>query len=455
MNHSQFRLHGAIPALYSAIAAALCAIYLFLIPPFQVPDEFQHYYYASAISVGNVVPTPMSDQGGAGGMVPTQDAMLTVIYANVPFHREVKVSEDMTTRAEALRYDGTQLMASYRAAAIYSPIAYFASGAGLAIARGLGATPFQAFYAGRAFNAALCLVCFAAALWIMPFGRVFMSAVLLVPMLLSQVASYSSDAVTFALTALIVALLCRLSQGNRSPALLMLCALSVGLLASVKLPLLVLMIPVILVGWDKARKGEIAVAALLALVPVVIWLLMKPAVALQDAAHLAESRLDPQAQLLFLLHNPLAIPGIARDTLQRNWWLYAAQAMGIFGWVDTPVKATFYLAMCGAGGLAGLAALFDQTMPTARLRWSMLFVALAYSAGVFGALYLYSTGVGDPIVSGVQGRYFLPSLMMLAAVLPTVPRFHAVAHFLVLPVLAVEVWSAFASFAAIGQRFYG
>lgn len=59
--------------------------FLFVIPPFQVPDEYEHYYKAYDISEGNIIPDKLGNKSGI--FVPKSVKIATDInYQKWMFH---------------------------------------------------------------------------------------------------------------------------------------------------------------------------------------------------------------------------------------------------------------------------------------------------------------------------------------------------------------------------------
>jgi uncharacterized membrane protein len=109
--------------------------------------------------------------------------------------------------------------------------------------------------------------------------------------------------------------------------------------------------------------------------------------------------------------------------MRANGGFYLASFVGVLGWLDAPFRHGYYnlsLVMFSALFLATVVFAGVQNPARPADRASAL-AAFAASVGmVFASLYLTWTPVGNAIVEGVQGRYFLPLAPILALALSPV-----------------------------------
>jgi uncharacterized membrane protein len=121
---------------------------------------------------------------------------------------------------------------------------------------------------------------------------------------------------------------------------------------------------------------------------------------------------DPSAQIHWLLGEPSRFLIIAA-AFGEHIVAYTVEFIGFFGWLTIPLPLGVYL--CAIAALALNAGLLraDRTATVVEAVWSAaVFLATAYLVGL--AQYLTWTPVGAVDVMGVQGRYFLPGIALLA-----------------------------------------
>jgi hypothetical protein len=115
-----------------------------------------------------------------------------------------------------------------------------------------------------------------------------------------------------------------------------------------------------------------------------------------------------------MMANPLAFPsavlGLLTTTDPLEFW---RQVIGVLGLFDTVLRAWFYNAI----GILLIATLVPPLGHGRRLACVLaaLVTALAYCLAIFLIFYLIWTPVNADQIWGVQGRYFVPVLSLLAA----------------------------------------
>jgi uncharacterized membrane protein len=397
-----------VAATFFLLSLAFSAALALLTPPFQVPDERAHYFYARAISFGSILPSEFSN-GAVGALMPLSEETFAVSFRQIQSDRRLRVSAALLDAARALPKNGEVGIVSYRSSAIYKPFAYVVSGVVLAIADALHLDRLATFFAGRLANAALYATVGALALVLIPSGRLALAAILLLPMAASLAGSYSADAFAISVAALCSAVLAAEFQLNRPRTwVLATSALMVFALATTKIPLIILLLPLAVLAWRRSWVAGISVV-ILVLVPLALWQIHFVWTEAQ-AQRLAAIGIYPSRQLAALLGDPLRVLPIAYVTLTTMVPQYTAQLVGILGWLDLPLSRWLYPTALALLGLAIVSALLDRPSEPMLLRWRLVFLASAIlgCALVFGALYLSWTKTGETIVAGVQGRYFLP-----------------------------------------------
>jgi uncharacterized membrane protein len=127
-------------------------------------------------------------------------------------------------------------------------------------------------------------------------------------------------------------------------------------------------------------------------------------------------------QLSFLWHQPSAIPTIVKNTFTMYWKQHLMELIGKFGWLDTALPTRIYFA---AGTTILLACMMHILAGRSSIQraYRLVPVAIAISAIAltYVVLYLSWTPVGLLFVDGVQGRYWLPPVLIIALALPTLP----------------------------------
>ena len=439
------------------LLAAICAATLFftiVTPPFQAPDENQHYMKALSLAQGHL----LTEQRGEaiGALLPRAALDIHAVDFPTDLPPELRRFDRRqladSAAADAGR-DGTAF-ADFPNVASYAPSLYAPGAAGLALGRALDRPWIDAFYVGRLVNMLTGLALLIAALRLLPFGRNAMLATALLPTFAYQTGSLSPDAVINGLGFLGLALALRIGFMGAAP------ARSAGLLITA--PLLALCkgvyLPLMAAGlrWQQHRRdirpGLILGAMALGAIAFVGWMHYSGG---SQALYHIQSRKTGETmmtaplgeQLGIILHDPVAYIRILVTSVTERAPVYALQIVGRFGWnaILLPLLAYPLAALMLVAGVAsGSGARFGLAQ---RLWW--LTVAAGVALLIETAMYLTGTPLGADYIQGTQGRYFLPVLpLVLLALSPDrairgAPRLLAITA---LPLLLLAAATAFDSF---------
>ena len=289
----------------------------------------------------------------------------------------------------------------------YAPLAYAGPAITIKLARMAGTGTLTLFYLARLANALCALAVLYASLRLLPYGRELVAFIALLPMALSLYASCSPDAMIIATAFLFTALvLNRIAAGTWSAADSLLAIVSATTFCAIK-PVYA---PLLMLGFSSvvhsARRSTViwqqALVLATSLVATVTWLhITAPAmVFVRTGTNVAE-------QLSYIVHAPFHYVIAILHTLRWNQFFYQ-EFVGVLGWLSVPLPMAAYvlppLAMLAAWGsqerlLRGRAAVLAS--------FGLAIIA-ASTVLLMTALYLTWTPVGNYVIEGIQGRYFLP-----------------------------------------------
>lgn len=397
---------------------------VFVTPPFQVPDEAQHFFRAYQISEGTL--TGEVKGGSSGGSLPSSLSTLvrrflgtTAIHADVRPVGPQPLSATLAALAQPLDPHVREFTV-FSGAAAYSPLAYAPQVVAIRVGRLFGAGPLALFYLARLANGVAALALLFLALRLLPAGRELAGFGALLPMAVSLYASVSADALVIASAFLFIALVLnrivtdRWTTGDTAGALA--CALVFCTLKPTYAPLLLLGFAQVF--FTRARAAAVwrhAAILVLTLVATALWLrYAAPAI----VSVKADSSLA--GQLAHILHRPAQYLMTVLHTLYWHAFYYR-ELVGVLGWLSVSLPSLAYLLPAPAL----LLALGSESHAPTRQGVALLLHCCAVGAGcvvlVMTALYLYWTPVGHETVEGVQGRYFLPLLPLATSVLAWTP----------------------------------
>jgi hypothetical protein len=439
-----------LPWLFLVYGMPMVIFLALAMPPFQVADEIGHALRADQISRGG----PVFQQ--FGGMVDGSLAAIGHLYESMSYHQDVKQTPDLARRAGAIGWPEPDRDEVFQSPAQYGPLFYIPQAIGIWLGRSLGISPTSTLALARVMNGlAACAIGFLA-LSICRRGLALTFTTLLFPMALSQFASLSQDALIISLSILAVAMASRVLTEQR-PASTSEFAIFAAIVVSAALArpsniALALLAPAFVtwsdLGWR--RKALIGGAAVVLLA---VWFPFQ-ATLLQWLP--SEWSVSITGQLRYIFADPLAFPRALVSSLLAQYEPLLAGMVGRLGWGWTDVIfPNWYYLQAAVVFICALAAP-GNSGPTLRPTLIAALTFLGFITALSGALYLSWTKVGKPTIDGLQGRYFLPVIPLLAWPVPAFgarlrrllhPSWHLVVPF---PLVTVATLPG-----VIMQHYYG
>ena len=267
----------------------------------------------------------------------------------------------------------------------------------------------------RLMNGAVAILLGAVALQLAGSAAPWFFALLTLPMTLSEMASASQDALLIPMAAVSAALFIRLLREESYDRIKfgVFCAL-LGLIAMGRITYVTLaLLPFALNRYSLAARllGCAAVTA-----SGLAWAWIASRLVLVPFGLIGANAPE---QIRRLLAHPSLIFPLIRNTMRYQWDLYIESFVGKLGWLDLKLPWSYILlAVCDLA-VAALACLTIATGRRRRIIYRIIvLVALITSiAALFAVLYVSWTPVGNFIVDGIQGRYFIPLAFFLAALI--------------------------------------
>lgn len=389
-------------------------------PPYQVADEGAHFLRADDVELGH----PLGYRSGAnsGGIVDQGIAASFSIFYPIVLHPENKATAAMFDRAAVIGWKSNKSFSDFANTSIYPPIFYSVSALAIAIGKMTDLPVTSTLTLARTFNGVVGVGLGASSIALAGVAGPWFFLLLTLPMTLAQMASASQDALLFPTAAVAAALFIRLLRVERSDiggfALLcvLLAVVSTGRVTYGTLALL----PVTLYRIDLLYRflGAVAVAVAAAAIG---WSWIASSFAL---VQFGLPGANASGQVQHILAQPWSVFDLAVNTIRYQYDLYLESFVGKLGWLDVRLPS-LYLALAWGVILLGIltsATVGPLTRRAGAVTGIVTFALLASAAALFAALYVSWTPVGNFIVDGVQGRYFIPLAFFVPALLATGPR---------------------------------
>jgi len=390
----------------SLILVVFGIFYALITPPFQTPDEPNHFFRAWQVSEGHFFPEKMNAR--LGGELPLSLSQVCDSFAFLKNNPSARLRGQTLARTMTIPLQPERRrFTDFANTAIYAPTAYVPQAAAIAILRPMGATPLQLLYGVRLANLFVWLALILAAIQRMPFMRSILTALALLPATLCIAASANADVLTNGLCWWLVAVLVTsIQDGEFWKKLLAVLVVAINKLIAVPLVLLGFLFPkprvtaMLLVAgllgalcWGQLAQG---------------WFIPYDAYdpAYRDTQTL-NSGVDPAKQMVFVLENPLFFIKTVAQSLLKALPSMAAHLVGKFGW-EKNYLPTVWLALLWLMLAALVCA--EKTAFSGRQRWGMAAITALYLSAFAFTMYALWTAVGADTLDNWQGRYFLSIL---------------------------------------------
>lgn len=417
--------------IISIIFGILIAI---VTPPFQGPDEYNHFFRAYAVSEGKIIPKKINESSVknyySNFLGTNEEASDFVVGTYLPediIEVAKNVSSDIPGKAsnkqnvsELLKYlnytsdSKNKIFTSYPNTALYSPIPYLPSALGILISKILGLSVLKTFYVARIFNLISYLLLIYYAIKITPVMKFPLYLLALMPTSLFLAAVVSADSLVVALSFLVFSLVFRLysQPGNKLLFLLILSSFLLGLSKSAYflIPFSSLILLKKTVDNTNSQFSNYKINGLLlkifkllpsffSVIGLLLWTFLS-----KDLYIPLKNDINPETQLSFVLNNPFIFFQTFVITFIGNRDNIVNQFVGNLGWLDTPINlyiSYFYLFS------VVLSCLVSNKISETYIKIYYIILSALTSLLVAIMVYLSWTPVAFPEIL-LAGRYFIP-----------------------------------------------
>lgn len=404
-----------------------------LIPPMQSPDETSHVARAYLVAQGQwflqAAPehvTPPADaqvgafvqrlggQADAGGLVDANLLRFMATNLNLALEAKMRLSVTEQEQLAELNWSNEKIHFSIPRTGYYFPLVYAPQATGLVIGMALDWSVGHSYQLARSVTLLLCLVLLAMAFRMAPQSPLAL-ATLLLPMSLFQLLSPTLDGLTTSLGLLTISLFLRKTavRGSGSWASSVLLAACIFVLVSSRTHLLPLLLLPFFVAWRQKSARDFYLAGIVA-ASALAWVLF----ALRSTTDTLVARDQSSSQLLFhYAMHPDAYFKIVWTSLSNPELanFYQQSFIGILGWLDTMLPPPFYsLLWIGLGVCALVSISLTAGGGGQGARWLLVFTAITSIGLIFLSQLVTWTPHPATVIEGVQGRYFVMPMVMLA-----------------------------------------
>lgn len=432
MNQFLTRIENTRIELFFLVAGLVFGISAAAItPPFQAPDEHNHFARAYQVSEGqlisekliiskdtHIIPyeyvnlTPRQDQSVAsGGNLPISIAIaFETASKGIEFYAERK--HDLNNTLLLLNQPLNEHQKNFfhfANTAVYSPVPYLPQSIGVASGRIAGFSPLILMYLGRLTNLFVWLFVIYYAIKLSPVNKHILLLLALMPMPLFQASSLSADACINGFSFLLASIAFKMAYQTdelrkKDFFLLIVVSLIITLSKMAYIPLVgvALIIPFNRITNKRVNFFIISAGIFVCIIAGVSWIKVADSLYVPYVPF-SSSR----EQLNFILENPRYYLTVVFSILKTPGLHLVDQYIGRLGWLDTEFPVWFYALHVMA--VIGVVVSEPKTTLTSGVVGKTI-IALCILCSflvVITTVYLYWTPVGLDKVA-VQGRYFIP-----------------------------------------------
>ncbi len=427
-----------------------------LIPPLQSPDEADHIERAYLLSKGTIILDVSKDLNASGGMIDSGLIDYAAAYAVLNGKPDRKLSAEEIDSAKSIKWTGIKQFNPAPGTGFYFPVIYTPQAMGLALGEQLGLSIDTSYRLARFMVLAAIALILVTAFKTYPASPLTI-ALLILPMSVFQFSSASLDGISTALAVFSIATFLRITDEKikANPWLFYALTLSVVLLATSRIHLLPLLTMVLVAGFYTKNKKHIYVFAL-ALLLVLAWLV----IAIKTTAYPRIAIGTSTASVAwFYLKNPLAFFNVLIATLSNSELVtfYRDSFLGVLGWLDTRFSEKTYEYLFKYTLLIGLLSVSVKNLKTEWLpQLIVLFSGLVSIFLIFFALLITWNPHPANMIQGIQGRYFLVPMIMIAYAISSGTKLHGgiIRKTALILVILLGMFTLFDTSRLLLERYY-
>lgn len=451
--------------LFAVCATVFGLIFLVLTPPFQTPDEINHFYRAYQISEGTLLGQQQDHR--VGGDLPKSLYNFAAGFRSLTWtlSERIKPNTILEQFNKPLNPQDRQFV-DFANTAMYSPVSYAPQAAILFCLKGFDVSPVALFYWARLMTLLLWIVAIYYSIRLMPFYKWLFVLIALLPMSVLINMSINADVVTNALAFFSVAYTCHLAYKESfvSKSHFFILCLLMLLLASAKIVYAPVLIVILLIPSEKFGSRKQYVCRLFSLAGIglstaLFWSIIMNKLyipySLYNPAYRSDAALIDCAnmfeQLDYIRSHGTYLIEVFVHSMITSVDMYYSGFIGTFGWLDTFLPYWF-IALAYAVIVVVLVLDGNRTITISLLQKSILLSGfLLIVCLILLTQHLTWDCVGSDLIVTIQGRYFIPAAPLLFFAFYS-PRF----QFKGLPILVVvfSLFSLSLSSKVLYNRYY-
>ena len=392
----------------------ICIIFLVVMPMYRGHDENRHLLRIFEISEGhlltevhdNVVGTPMPR---------------AVIEGIGKYWREAMTYNDLIDIKDKQIDNNDIDTTNMDTVAVYSPIQYIPQAIGMIFARLFSDNLLLMLYMARLFNLIVCIILLYFTIKLIPFGKMLVYLISVLPLSIEAFSTMSPDGITISLSMLLIAYILNIIFSKermvekKDVAIITVISIIVALCKIVYVPLVgvILLIPT---NKFKSKKSKVLTSVLvigISLIANLIWFKIST-----DYLVITSDGTSNE-KILNVLTSPIGYLRMLLYTINYNGSTYLETLFGSVLAMGEFVKLYFIVPFIYSIFFL-CESTTDKELKNKFSKFQNIIISLiviVIIGLVFTSLYVQFTEIDSMTISGVQGRYFIPILLLIGLLL--------------------------------------
>lgn len=392
----------------------ICLVFLVVMPMYRGHDEMRHVLRVYEISEGHLLTEVNGEKVGTPIPKSIVDGIGKYWRNKMTYNDWIKIKD------KQLDEENTTIP-NMENVAVYSPVQYIPQALGMSLARIVSDNLLICLYMARLFNLIISIVLIYLAIKTIPFGKMLMYIIAVLPLSIEAFSTMSPDGITIAVSMLLIAYVLRIifdkekKVGKKEIAILSVLSIVIALCKIVYVPLVgvILLIPT---EKYKNKKQRIIIPAIIMLVAIIInliWFKIS-----NDYLSITSDGSSTQ-KIKEVLSSPISYLKMLLYTMNYYGNSYVQTLFGSVLAMGEFVKL-YFIVPFGYAILFGFEAISNKELKNrfSKFQNIIMFLIVALIIGlIFTSLYVQYTANDSTVIKGVQGRYFIPIMLLVGFLL--------------------------------------
>lgn len=395
----------------------MCLMFLVIMPMFKSHDEQRHWLRAYEVSEGHIF-TQVHNNKVESYLPKNVVDPLDTYWRDITYDT-IRKSTNVSLDNDKKEYTDMSYVA------VYSPIQYIPQAIGIALTRIFTDNVLMMAYSARVTNLLFALLIMYFAIKTTPIGKKAFLLLSMLPLSIEAFSSMSPDAMTISIAFLFIAYIFKMiyekekKVNKKDIVIITILSIIIALCKIVYIPLVGLLI---LLPKEKFRSGKrkwitVTLIILLAITLNLTWLFTA-----NQYLSLSSEGVSG-GQISYILKNPIEYIKIFLYSLNVNGQRYLTSLFGgELGWNEFSLYFFVPYIYCALFIFVSITDKTETKLGKLEM-WKkviMLLIVLAIFALIFTSLYVQWTSPEDTSIKGVQGRYFIPFMPLVAILLESI-----------------------------------